>query len=238
MAEFWGAALGYDAAPAGESWAARDPAGDGPALFFNRMAKSPTIEIPIHLDLNAADREAEVARLRSLGARLVVTKTISVGDFSETHTVLRDPAGNGFCVQGPDPRAGARPYVFNVTFAAADPPRIARFWSEALGWPEQRATDDFIRTLLDGGLDPAEIDAYVAVRHPDLRPPRLLFQRRQKSPTESIPIHLDLAAGDRPEEVARLQVAGATVVETKTRPEDDRVWTVLRDPEGNPFCVE
>jgi hypothetical protein len=36
--------------------------GEGPDLFFKRMRKSPTIELPIHLDVNVPDREAEVNR--------------------------------------------------------------------------------------------------------------------------------------------------------------------------------
>jgi hypothetical protein len=31
--------------------------GEGPDLFFKRMRKSPTIELPIHLDVNVPDRE-------------------------------------------------------------------------------------------------------------------------------------------------------------------------------------
>ena len=37
-------------------------------------------------------------------------------------------------------------------------------------------------------------------------------------------------------EIDRLTALGAAVVETRTA--DDRTWTVMRDPEGNPFCVE
>ena len=62
------------------------------------------------------------------------------------------------------------------------------------------------------------------------------FQRREKSRPESYPIHLDFRTDDRGAEVERLTALGATVVETKT---DERAtWTVMRDPEGNPLCVE
>jgi hypothetical protein len=44
--------------------------------------------------------EAEVQRLLGLGARIVATKTNRIqGVISETCTVMRDPEGNGFCVQ-------------------------------------------------------------------------------------------------------------------------------------------
>ena len=65
--------------------------------------------------------------------------------------------------------------------------------------------------------------------------PRFLFQRREKSRPESYPIHLDFSTEDREAEVERLARAGATVVETKTG--TNVTFTVLRDPEGNPFCV-
>jgi hypothetical protein len=40
--------------------------------------------------------ELAVKRLSGLGATVVETKT---GTFGETWTVMRDPEGNGFCVQ-------------------------------------------------------------------------------------------------------------------------------------------
>ena len=45
LAEFWSEVLdGYSAEAAGDSWLS---SGDGPSLFFNRMEKSPTLELPI-----------------------------------------------------------------------------------------------------------------------------------------------------------------------------------------------
>lgn len=235
LAEFWAALLGYDAAPRGQSWAASDPRGEGPELFFNRMAKSPTIELPIHLDVNVLDREGEVQRLRGLGAHIVETKTSSIGDFSETFTVMRDPEGNGFCVQAPDPRKD-HPYVGNITFSSARPPELGAFWSEALGWPAEDPGAEFLERLLAAGLDPRELEAFYATRNPDGSRPRFLFQRRERSRPESYPVRLDFRTDDREGEIARLTAAGATVVETKSRGE--QTWAVLRDPEGNPFCVE
>jgi hypothetical protein len=76
-----------------------DPEGRGTRIFFNKAEKTPTDSIPIHLDLNAEDREAEVARLVSLGATEVETKTRTTGPYTEVWTVMKDPEGNGFCVQ-------------------------------------------------------------------------------------------------------------------------------------------
>jgi predicted enzyme related to lactoylglutathione lyase len=80
-----------------------------------------------------------------------------------------------------------------------------------------------------------ELSGFYVTRPPDGGRPRFLFQRREKSRPESYPIHLDFATEDRESEVERLTRAGATVVETKTGM--TVTFTVLRDPEGNPFCI-
>src|SRR4029077_17478374 len=99
LTEFWATLLDYQAAPAGNSWIATDPRGEGTRLLFNQMEKSETIEVPIHIDINVPDREAELNRILQLGGQLVETRSDSIGDFSETWTVMREPAGNGFRVQ-------------------------------------------------------------------------------------------------------------------------------------------
>ncbi len=76
------------------------PDGAGPRLLFERRPKTKSDSMPIHLDIGAEDREAEVERLRSLGARVRETKTWRVGtSWEETWTVMEDPEGNEFCVQ-------------------------------------------------------------------------------------------------------------------------------------------
>jgi len=233
MAQFWATLLdGYQTQPSGESWLI---AGEGPSLLFNRMAKSPTIELPIHVDVNVPDRERELQRLLGLGARLVETKSHSVGELEETWTVMRDPEGNGFCVQTP-PNALPNRYVGNVTFSCAEPQELGSFWAEALGWPDEEADEDFLQQLRDGGVDERELTGFYVTRNPDGSRPRFLFQRREKSRPDSYPIHLDFRTDDREAEIERLSGSGATLVETKT--DVDRTWTVMRDPDGNPFCVE
>jgi predicted enzyme related to lactoylglutathione lyase len=229
LAAFWAEILGYRTERSDNDAFAR---GDGPELFFKRMPKSPTIEVPIHLDVNVPDREAEVQRLLGIGAKLVETKTSEAGEYRESYTVMRDPEGNGFCVQGPDLRR-PQPYIGNVTFSAAEPRRVlGPFWCSALGWPEQEIPDDFLNMLRGAGVDvDREFYAYFATMNPDGTRPRLLFQRREKSRPEHHALHLDFTADDPQAEVDRLVSLGATIVKR------DR-WTVLHDPEGNPFCVE
>lgn len=233
LAEFWAELLdGYSVEPAGESWRAT---GEGAELFFNRTQKSPTIELPIHLDVNVPDREAELQRLLGLGARLVETKSHRIGELEETWTVLRDPEGNGFCIQTPHSPLPNR-YVGNVTFSCAEPIPLGRFWAEALGWPDEEVDEGFLQALRDGGMDEREFEAFYATRNPDGSRPRFLFQRRERSRPDSYPIQLDFRTDDREGELDRLGALGAALVETKT--DASRTWTVMRDPEGNPFCVE
>ena len=152
VAEFWSALLDYERTPTGDSWTAKDPRGEGTTLLFNRMEKSPTIEVPIHLDVNVADCEAELRRVLQLGGQLVETRSHSVGRLSETWTVMRDPEGNGFCIQSP-PNALPHRYIGNVTFSCGEPRELGPFWAFALGWPEEEIDESFLQQLRDAGVD-------------------------------------------------------------------------------------
>ena len=117
LAAFWAAALDYEIQEVPpefvEAWLAegRDPNGasaivdpkcEGVRLFFQKRPKRPDVDgtsIPIHLDILAEGREELVAKLVALGGTVVEVKTEGVGQFIETYTVMRDPEGNGFCVE-------------------------------------------------------------------------------------------------------------------------------------------
>jgi predicted enzyme related to lactoylglutathione lyase len=234
LAEFWGTLLDYEAASAGDSWIATDPRGEGTRLLFNRMEKSGTIEVPIHVDVNVPDREAELTRILQLGGRFVETRSDSIGDFSETWTVMRDPEGNGFCIQSP-PKTPPHRYIGNVTFSCAEPRQLGAFWAEALGWPEEETDEGFLQQLRDAGVAERDLSGVYVTRPPNAGRPRFLFQRREKSRPASYPIHMDFGTDDREAEVKRLVRAGASVVETKEGA--NHTFTILRDPEENPFCV-
>jgi hypothetical protein len=107
LARFWAAVLdGYAVRPYDADEIARlarlgltvetDPAvavdGDGPTLFFQQAAAPSIGRSRIHLDVGCESRCREVARLERLGAR--------VRDVHASYTVMLDPEGNAFCVQG------------------------------------------------------------------------------------------------------------------------------------------
>ncbi|MFF5568215.1 VOC family protein [Streptomyces sp. NPDC012623] len=100
-AEFWGRALDYVPrdGEVQDDWVVLVPAnGTGPALALG-LSTTPVREHPrVHLDLyagDAADQEAEVARLISLGAERV---DWDLYPDDPDFVVLADTEGNRFCV--------------------------------------------------------------------------------------------------------------------------------------------
>lgn len=128
----------------------------------------------------------------------------------------------------------------NITFACENPVPLSEFWAAALGYapvePPPEVVAEVEKAIGRGELDPS---GWAMLVHPEGIGPRLLFQRRPKTPTESIPIHLDLKSEDRHAEVERLKGLGATEVKERSQKIGpyEEFWTVVRDPEGNGFCV-
>ena len=118
----------------------------------------------------------------------------------------------------------------NITFDCADAARLAAFWSAAIGRPvddgasEHFASIGIARTEGDGSTGPTG-DAG----------PTWLFCGVPEGKTAKNRMHVDLMADDRPAEVERLVGLGATHVTDVD--EWGHQWAVLRDPEGNEFCV-
>lgn len=100
---------------------------------------------------------------------------------------------------------------------AADPAGLGRWWAEALGWV----------VVAD---DP---DAFEIRPAPD-RLPGLLFAEVPEGKTVKNRLHLDFRPDDQSAEVDRLLRLGATRADVG---QGTRSWVVLRDPEGNEFCV-
>jgi predicted enzyme related to lactoylglutathione lyase len=81
-----------------EQFVALDPLpGTGqPGMLFQKVPEPKAGKNRVHVDLRADDMAAEVRRLVELGA--VVLAERNLGSFR--WTVLADPAGNEFCVNG------------------------------------------------------------------------------------------------------------------------------------------
>ncbi len=100
LVRFWSAALGYVQwfEPFGQFAGLKPPPGDprrGLALIFQRVPEPKTVKNRAHVDYEATDRAAEVARLVGLGATIVREVDEIPG---LRWTVVADPAGNEFCV--------------------------------------------------------------------------------------------------------------------------------------------
>ena len=125
----------------------------------------------------------------------------------------------------------------NITFACKDPGKLASFWASALNYIVEELPPDLIETLI---AEDADLNMAAAISDPDGKGPRLYFEKKEKSVTTSIPIHLDLNATDVRAEVARLIALGAREIGPKSQrigPYTDE-WVVMSDPEGNGFCVQ
>lgn len=115
-----------------------------------------------------------------------------------------------------------------IVIDADYPASLARFWAAAIDGYAVRPYDEAeIARLASIGLTP-ETDKYVLVDGPG---PIICCQLREGPRLERNRIHLDLATTDRAAEVERLQSLGATFWYEAGN------FTVLRDPEGNQFCV-
>lgn len=109
-----------------------------------------------------------------------------------------------------------------VCVNAADMDRAADFWSAALGYrrPESIGADDQFARLDD----------------PAGHGPAVLLQRAPDIPSTPTPVHLDLYTAEQDAHIDRLVRLGATRVEDWPYPEHHD-FVVLRDTEGNEFCV-
>jgi predicted enzyme related to lactoylglutathione lyase len=105
-----------------------------------------------------------------------------------------------------------------LCFDAHDPPRLARFWGDLLGWA--RADDDI-------ALVPSDDTGF-----------RIRFLPTTVPKTQQNPMHLELTSASldaQQQTVARALSLGAHHIDVGQLPEEGHV--VLADPEGNELCV-
>ncbi|WP_217197137.1 VOC family protein [Streptomyces buecherae] len=138
---------------------------------------------------------------------------------------------------------------FQVTFDCAEPERVARFWCEVLGYevpppPEGFASwDDFVRSL-----PPERQDSAFACVDPSGEGPRLFFQRVPEDKVAKNRVHLDVRVGTGlvgaerlaalEAECTRLVALGAERVRLLVADGVNESCIVMRDVEGNEFCLD
>lgn len=104
-----------------------------------------------------------------------------------------------------------------LTIDARDPSACARWWAETLGW------------------DVVSEAAGVEVRSPDGGMASMFFVPSTDEKITKNRLHLDLYAADQAAAVELLQARGAERVDIGQG--EDAECVVLRDPEGNEFCL-
>lgn len=112
--------------------------------------------------------------------------------------------------------------ISSIALDALDPPLLARFWTQALGYRVLESNDADVISLAPADGTGPDIDIIPV-------PERKSVKNR---------LHVDLrAAGGstQHQEVERLLALGAVHADVGQGPETD--WVVLADPEGNEFCV-
>jgi hypothetical protein len=133
-----------------------------------------------------------------------------------------------------------------VTFDAADPHAQAEFWACVLGTEVEDHSEFVDRLVADGRIPAADritvrgrsaFRDVAACQDPQGIEPRLYFQKVPEGKVAKNRVHLDIRVDPdrKAEEVGRLTELGAELVGTH----DDRgpLTYVLRDPEGNEFCL-
>jgi Glyoxalase-like domain len=138
-----------------------------------------------------------------------------------------------------------------VVMDCADPARLAAFWAAALGYEVQAPPEGFDSwedALRAWGVPEDAWNAKSAVVDPDGAGPRMFFQQVPEPKTVKNRVHLDVNAGGSPgtseedrrarvsETSDRLVALGASVL--REMEELGEHWIVMRDPEGNEFCVQ
>jgi predicted enzyme related to lactoylglutathione lyase len=176
-------------------------------------------ESRIHLDIEATDIDAEVARLETLGATRVDKPR-------GTWMVMQAPTGQRFCVvrwRGDGERKPARALqagrghhsvlIAIVIDCNGNLGAAVDFWSAALD-----------RTIASRDQDGDGKYAELATSSDE---PFVLLQRVDHAPR----IHLDIETDDLDAETSRLEALGATRVAFVKR------WWVMQAPTGQRFCV-
>jgi catechol 2,3-dioxygenase-like lactoylglutathione lyase family enzyme len=110
--------------------------------------------------------------------------------------------------------------VGNITFDCGDVLKLADFWSAVLGRPLDEGSSEVFASI--GGADGGRGE------------PAWYFNKVPEPRQAKNRVHVDLINPD-PHAVDEIVGLGATVIGEHRIP--GHRWTVMRDPEGNEFCI-
>jgi catechol 2,3-dioxygenase-like lactoylglutathione lyase family enzyme len=109
--------------------------------------------------------------------------------------------------------------IGSIVIDCDDFPKMMAFWQEALGYVPREPGDS----------------GWVVLKDPEGRGPNVSLNRTSEGHLEPYRLHLDLYTRDQAGEVQRLLRLGATL--PPPSPERGGDFVMLRDPDGNLFCV-
>lgn len=123
---------------------------------------------------------------------------------------------------------------YTVVVDSHDTAALSRWWAETLDFQIVFESDDEV-TIIPRHLS---VDPIQDLTTWMSQAQGLVFVPVPEGKTIKNRLHIDLAphsSQDRDAEIRGLLERGATLADVGQR--DDVTWTVLRDPEGNEFCV-
>jgi predicted enzyme related to lactoylglutathione lyase len=219
LGRFWAAALRWEVLDATHEGAALVPT-DGTrfGVEFHPSRERKAGQNRVHLDLTTTsieDQQESADLLVALGG-----SHIDVGQGpDDDHIVLADPEGNELCLIEPTNNFLATCGRFG-SITCDGSREVGYFWSAALGWPLVWDQDD-----------------ETAIRAPDGTGPMITWggEVAPKDRKNRLHLHIAPSAGvDQATEVDRLTSLGAERIDIG---QGDVDWVVMRDPDGNEFCV-
>lgn len=118
--------------------------------------------------------------------------------------------------------------IQEIVFDCDKPAKLAQFWAEMLdGYAIRDNNEAELAELATLGLTP-DTEPTVMIDGPG---PSICFQNVDGRVPDNNRVHFDIEVADRGSEVERLKGVGAEPVRVLP------TYTVMRDPEGNQFCL-
>ena len=143
------------------------------------------------------------------------------------------------------------PHDIQITFDCADPGALADFWAVALGYQKEsppKGFDNWDEALTAWGVPEDQQNSRSAIVDPDGNGSRVFFQQVREGKTAKNRVHLDIRSapglkGDErmaalESEAVKLLTLGATRIQRFEPDAMDAGFIVMRDPEGNEFCLD
>ena len=139
--------------------------------------------------------------------------------------------------------------VSNITFFAENPAELARFWCAVMGYPAWSSwPDDEVAELRAAGMSDDELAERAEAWDQNPAHQRFYFTRYSRERTQRNRMHIDVSpfddrratSAELVSESERLVALGASVekvLDGQWGPYDEFA-IMMRDPEGNEFCLQ